>query len=153
MSEFATGVTVVTTLDDEDRVHGMSANSFTSVCLDPPLILVCVDHATNTFRFVERRRRFGVNVLGGGQEDMGRYFARRPEDRRGDVEYHYHLSPGCGVPALKGVLVFLGCQVVSSHAYGDHTIYIAEVKEVQRGESQVPLLFFESRWYGNGEIG
>ena len=152
MSEFATGVTVVTTLDDEDKVHGMSANSFTSVCLDPPLVLVCVAHNTNTFRFVEHRQRFGVNVLSGKQEDIGRYFARKPEDRHGDVEYEYYSSPECGIPALKDALVFFGCQVVSSHVYGDHTVYIAEVKEMEQGEPRTPLLFFESKWYADGEI-
>ena len=152
MSEFATGVTVVTTLDDEDNVHGMSANSFTSVCLEPPLVLVCVAHNTNTYRYMENRRCFGVNVLSSQQEDIGRYFARRPEDRLGDVEYDYSITSSCGVPALKGVLVFFGCEVVSSHVYGDHTIYIAEVKEIYRGEAAAPLLFFESRWYGNVDL-
>ena len=149
MSLFGTGVTVMTTLDDEDQVHGMSANSFTSVCLEPPLILVCVAHNTNTYRYVEKRLCFGINVLAGEQEDIGRYFARRPEDRHGDVEYDQTISSGCGVPAIKGVLAFFGCRVVHSHLYGDHTIYIAEVEEMSRGDSDVPLLFFEGRWYTN----
>ena len=151
MSGFATGVTVVTTLDDEAKVHGMSANSFTSVCLDPPLVLVCVAHNTYTYKYIENQRCFGVNVLRGQQEDVGRYFARRPEDRHGDVEYDYSITSGCGVPAIKGVLVFFGCQVVSSHVYGDHTIYIAEVLEMHQGEPGTPLIFFESRWYGNAD--
>ena len=152
LSEFATGVTVVTTLDDENKLHGMSANSFTSVCLDPPLVLVCVAHNTNTCRYTENRRCFGVNVLSGQQEDIGRYFARPPDDRHGDVEYDYFITSGCGVPALNGVLAFFGCQVVSAHVYGDHTIYIGEVKEMHRGESKAPLLFFQSRWYGNVDL-
>ena len=149
MSEFATGVTVVTTLDDEDKVHGMSANSFTSVCLDPPLVLVCVAHNTNTYGFIESKRRFGVNVLGSHQEAIGRYFARKPEDRHGDVEYDYTITSVCQVPAIKDVLVFFGCQLVGSHVYGDHTVYISEVKEILRGEAGSPLLFYESRWYSN----
>ena len=152
MSSFATGVTVVTTLDDEDQVHGMSANAFTSVCLEPPLVLVCVAHSTNTYRYIEHRRNFGVNVLSGQQEEIGRYFARPAEDRHGNVEYDYSITSGCGVPALKGALVFFGCQVVDSHVYGNHTIYIAEVKEMSQGEPKVPLLFFESQWYGNSDI-
>ena len=152
MSEFATGVTVVTTLDNDNHVHGMSANSFTSVCLEPPLVLVCVAHSTNTYRYLESRRSFGINVLGRRQEHIGRYFARRPEDRHGDVEYSYSVTPGCGVPALKGALAFFGCQVVDSHVYGDHTIYIGEVREMLRGEAASPLLFFESRWYGDVDL-
>ena len=109
MSEFATGVTVLTTLDEEGKVHGMSANSFTSVCLEPPLVLVCVAHNTNTYRYTESRRCFGVNVLSGQQEDIGRYFARSPDDRHGDVEYDYFITSECGVPALKGALAFFAC--------------------------------------------
>ena len=153
MSEFATGVTVVTTLDDEDQMHGMSANSFTSVCLAPPLVLVCVAHNTNTFRFIESRGCFGVNILSSTQEDLGKYFARKPEDRHGDVEYSSAISTACDVPVLKDVLVFFGCQVVDSHLYGDHTIYIAEVKEIQRsGSSDAPLVFYESRWFPDLEM-
>ena len=152
MSEFATGVTVLTTLDEEGKVHGMSANSFTSVCLEPPLVLVCVGHNTNTHRYVESQQCFGVNVLSGQQEDIGRYFAKRPEERDGDVKYDYSITNSCGVPALEGVLAFFGCQVVSSHIHGDHTIYVAEVKEISGSNSKVPLLFFESRWYGNVDI-
>ena len=147
MADFATGVTVVTTLDDEDGVHGMSANSFTSVCLEPPLVLVCVAHNTNTYWFIQSRQCFGVNVLSGQQEDVGKYFARKPEDRHGDVEYDYSITSGCGVPALNGVLAFFGCQVVGSHVHGDHTIYIGEVKEMYSGEPSTPLIFFKSRWY------
>ena len=152
MSEFATGVTVVTTLDDEGKVHGMSANSFTSVCLEPPLVLVCVAHNTNTYGYIENRGCFGVNVLSAQQEDIGRYFARRPEERCGDVEYDYSITPGCGVPALEGVLVSFGCQVVSSHVYGDHTVYISEVRETYPGDAESPLLFFQSRWYKNLDV-
>lgn len=153
MSQFATGVTVVTTLDNEDRFHGMSANSFTSVCLDPPLVLVCVAHNTITYGILENRRRFGINVLSRQQEDVGRYFAKPPEERHGEVGYDYSITSGCGVPALKGVLAFFGCQVVSSHRYGDHTIYIGEVKETHAGEPGLPLLFFQRRWFANVDIG
>ena len=152
MSMFATGVTIVTTLDDDDNVHGMSANSFTSVCLEPPLVLVCVAHNTNTYQFVEQRRRFGINVLSGQQEDIGKYFARRPEDRHGDVAYQYSISSGCRVPALDDVLVFFGCEVVSSHLHGDHTVYIAEVKEMNVGQPKPPLIFYQTQWYSSPEI-
>ena len=153
MAQYPTGVTVVTTLDDDDAVHGMSANSFTSVCLEPPVVLVCVAHNTNTYHYVEKRGRFGVNILRQQQEDLGRYFARKPEDRKGDVDYQINISPVLGVPALESVLVFFGCEVIGSHPYGDHTIYIAEVKEIERGDPGSPVLFFESRWYSNVEMG
>lgn len=149
---YPTGVTVVTSLDDENKMHGMSANSFTSVCLDPPLVLVCVAHNTNTYRFIEKNRKFGVNILRQQQENLGRYFARKPEDRQGDVKYNYSTSEVVGVPLLEGSLVFFGCEVVGSHEYGDHTVYIGEVKELKRGDPGAPVLFFESRWYANVDM-
>ncbi len=149
MSLFATGVTVVTTFDQDGQLHGMSANSFTSVCLDPPLVLICVAHSANTYRYLEEGRSFGVNILSAEQEAMGRYFARSPENRKGDVSYGWSPSSECGVPELEGAMAFLGCQVESSHVHGDHTIYVASVKEIHSGDAASPLLFFQHKWYTN----
>ena len=145
MSKFATGVTVITTLDNDGNVHGMTANAFTSVCLDPPTILVCVDHRANTYQFAESRKQFGVNILRETQKDIGAYFARKPEDRHDDVHYDHRVSKQ-GFPMIGGALTSLGCRVVGSEARGDHTIYIAEVDEIVEGNSGKPLLFFESKW-------
>ena len=151
MSKFATGVTVVTTIDEQGTPHSMTANSFTSVCLDPPTILVCVAHGTNTYGFVERAGRFGVNILNKDQENLGIYFAKRPEDRTGDVKYEFIMAED-EVPFLNGSMVSFSCEVVGSHVYGDHTVYMGEVKEVRQEEDGEPLMFFKSRWYhpGNG---
>ncbi len=145
MARFATGVTVVTTLDEHGDLHGMTANAFTSVCLAPPTVLVCVDHRTHTYNFVEAHKAFGINILGEQQKEIGAYFARKPEDRHGDVEYSHRLSEK-GLPMIEGALTYFGCHVVGSHVHGDHTIYVAEVDEVVEGESGKPLLFHESRW-------
>ena len=146
MSLFATGVTVVTSLDDEGVPHSMTANSFTSVCLDPPTVLICVAHGTHTHGYVERSGRFGVNILGEEQEDLGVYFAKRPEDRQEGTEYHYTIAQD-QVPMLDNSMVFFGCEVVGAHVYGDHTVYMGEVKEVVRNEAGNPLMFYRSRWY------
>ena len=146
MSQFATGVTVITTVDDQGQPHAMTANAFTSVCLEPPLVLVCVAHNTHTYHFLEQASRFGVNILRQEQEALGAYFARRPEDRRGGVEYSYNMTEE-GVPFLGNCMVSLACQVIGSHMYGDHTIYLGEVKKVLQNDTGAPLLFFRSRWY------
>ena len=124
----------------------MTANSFTSVCLDPPTVLVCVAHGTNTHGFVEQRGKFGVNVLKEEQEELGAYFARRPADRTGSVSYSYSRTEG-GTPILDQSMVFFECKVIGSHVYGDHTIYLGEVKEVRQEEEGTPLMFYLSRWY------
>lgn len=150
MSKFATGVTVVTSLDDRGQPHAMTANSFTSVCLEPPVVLVCVAHGTNTHGYVERTGRFGVNILGEEQQELGAYFAKRPEDRTGDVKYAYTMTDG-DVPFLHNSMAFLGCRVIGSHVYGDHTVYLGEVNEVRQNDSGEPLMFFRSRWYHPGK--
>ena len=146
VSRFATGVTVITTIDGNGEPHSMTANAFSSVCLDPPTILVCIAHGTHTYGFLERTGRFGVNILSQDQEDLGAYFARRPDDRQGSVEYSYSIAKR-GIPALAHAMVFFGCEVIGSHVYGDHTIYLAEVKEVRQNDPAAPLMFFRSRWY------
>ena len=146
MGDFATGVTVITTVDEQDQPHSMTANSFTSVCLDPPMVLVCIAHGTNTYGYMERIGWFGVNVLSQDQQELGALFAKRPQDRQDGVEYSY-TEANEGVPVLEGSMVFFGCQVVGSHVYGDHTIYLGEVKEMRRNEAGSPLMFFRGRWY------
>jgi flavin reductase (DIM6/NTAB) family NADH-FMN oxidoreductase RutF len=146
MSKFATGVTVVTSLDDDGEPHSMTANSFTSVCLEPATVLVCVAHGTHTHGYVEKQGRFGINILRGAQQEVGAYFSKRPENRTGDVDYRYAEAKD-GVPVLEDSMVFLSCKVVGSHVYGDHTVFFGEVGEVRQESDGAPLMFYESRWY------
>ena len=146
LSEFATGVTVITTLDDEGNPHTMTANAFSSVCLEPPIILICVAHGTHTYGYLKQRDIFGVNFLSDEQEALGAYFAKKPQDRTGGVDYSFSESEN-GVPVLDESMVFFDCAVIGSHVYGDHTIFLGEVKEIRRNESENPLMFYRSRWY------
>ena len=151
MADFATGVTIITTNDDQGQPHAMTANSFTSVCLEPPVVLVCVAHSTNTHQILAESGWFGVNILSQGQEEVGAYFARRPEDRTGGVDYSFSQGED-GLPILDDSMVYMGCQIIGSHIYGDHTIYLGEVKEIRKADVGTPLLFYKSRWYDpNGE--
>ena len=150
LSQFATGVTVITTLDDEGQPHSMTANAFSSICLDPPTVMVCIAHGTHTFGYLEKTGRFGVNILKQEQQELGAYFAKKPEDRTDDVEYQYSEGED-GVPILDGSMVFFGCEVLGTHVYGDHTIYVGKVKEMRQNESGAPLMFFASRWYNPAE--
>ncbi len=150
LSRFATGVTVVTTLDDEGQPHSMTANAFSSICLEPPTVMVCIAHGTHTYGYLEKTGRFGVNFLKREQQELGAYFAKRPEDRTGDVEYGYSEGED-GVPILDDSMVFFGCDVLGSHVYGDHTIYVGTVKEMRQNESGAPLMFYASRWYNPTE--
>ena len=145
MSRFATGVTVVTTLDHAGKVHGMTANAYTSVCLDPPLVLICVAHLSHTYGFIESSGQFGVNILRTDQKPIARYFAKPPENRHGDIDHSCTISPS-GYVTLDDSLASFSCRVVGMHEYGDHTVFVAEVEQMGLGASAEPLIFFEGSW-------
>ena len=150
LGQFATGVTVITTLDDEGQPHSMTANAFSSICLDPPTVMVCVAHGTHTNGYLEKTSRFGVNILKQEQLELGVYFAKKPADRTGDVSYHYSAAAD-KTPVLDDSMVFFGCEVKGTHVYGDHTIHVGEVPEMRRNDSSAPLMFFNSRSYNPAE--
>jgi flavin reductase (DIM6/NTAB) family NADH-FMN oxidoreductase RutF len=145
MGCFATGVTVIT-VDQDGEVHGMTANAFTAVSLDPVLVLVCVDHQARTHSHLHARKRFGVNVLRSDQQTISEYYAR-------SAETHQHPEAAGtgfdrtaqGTPVLQGALAYLECRVHSTQTAGDHTIFIAEVEEVLVRDGE-PLLYFRSQY-------
>jgi flavin reductase (DIM6/NTAB) family NADH-FMN oxidoreductase RutF len=146
LSQFATGVTVVTAERAPGCVHGMTANSFTSVSLDPPLILICVSHGAQLLPMVQRQKRFGINILKDNQRAISRYFARTEEDaeteKRLGIRYRWTKT---GVPLLEDALVHLACSVVDSYVAGDHTIFVAEVEGVEIYDGE-PLLYLRGNY-------
>ena len=151
MGRFATGVTIVT-VDLDGEVHGMTANAFASVSLDPMLVLVCVDHTTRTHAHLHAKKRFGINVLCENQRAISEYYARperitnTPSKKPGRAL----IVPRHGTPMLHGALAYLECRLHSAQDAGDHTVFIAEVEDVvvQEGE---PLLFFRGKYRKVGE--
>ena len=147
---FATGVTIITVdLEGEGHgeVHGMTANAFTSVSLDPLLVLVCVDHSTRTHSHLQAKKRFGINVLSADQRAISEYYAR--PDRSHE---HAETEAGArfdrtahGTPMLRGSLAYLECRLHSAEEAGDHTIFIAEVEDVVVRDGD-PLLFFRGMY-------
>jgi len=146
LGRFSSGVTVITVKTSTGDTHGMTASSFCSVSLRPPLVLVCVDHLAETYLHVRERGRFGVSVLKEDQEALSEFFAdpeRNPDAaRRLDISYNQMKS---GIPVVADTLANLDCTVVQTHAAGDHTIFVAEVKEVIVAEG-APLLYFRGRY-------
>jgi flavin reductase (DIM6/NTAB) family NADH-FMN oxidoreductase RutF len=147
---FATGITVIT-LDSEGEVHGMTANAFTSVSLDPMLVLVCVDQRARTHAHLHAKKRFGVNVLAEHQRAISEYYAKaeRAHDRTAAEAGASFERTKHGTPVLRGALAYLECRLHTAQDAGDHTIFIAEVEEVMVREG-TPLLYFESRYRGIG---
>lgn len=146
MGRFVTGVTVITVETAEGEVHGMTANAFCSVSLRPPLVLVCVDHLAETYLHLRERGEFGVSVLKADDDAISEYFAdpeRNPDSaRRLGIRYRKMKS---GRPVLENALANLDCRTVNAHQAGDHTIFVAEVRDVALGDGE-PLLYFRGRY-------
>lgn len=150
MGCFATGVTIIT-LDLDGEVHGMTANAFASVSLDPMLVLVCVDHSTRTHAHLHTKKRFGVNVLCEDQRAISEYYAR-PERTHENAEAETGARfdrTRHGTPMLHGSLAYLECRLHSAQIAGDHTIFIAEVEDVVVQDGR-PLLFFRGKYRNVG---
>jgi len=145
MGCFATGVTIIT-VDQDGEIHGMTANAFTAVSLDPILVLVCVDHQARTHAHLHARKRFGVNVLRDDQQTIAEYYARSTEThQRAEAAGARFDRTAQGTPVLEGALAYLECRLHSAQPAGDHTIFIAEVEEVVVRDGE-PLLYFRSAY-------
>lgn len=141
MGQFATGVTIVTGRLDE-QCHGMTANAFTSVSLDPTLVLVCVNREARTHQFIADAGAFAVNILAEAQQHLAELFSRRWDgtDRFAAVDHHHGPS---GSPIIDGCLAYLDCHLVAAYPSGDHTIYVGEVVEADISRDGRPLLYYD----------
>jgi flavin reductase (DIM6/NTAB) family NADH-FMN oxidoreductase RutF len=138
MGRFATGVTVVTTID-RDTIHGMTANAFLSVSLRPPLVLVSLGRCRMN-EMLPRTGRYGVSVLAHDQADFAAHFAaQRPAPVEPTFDWHE------GLPLLSGALAHLACRVVDVHPAGDHVLWIGKVEHLEHKDGQ-PLLFYTGRF-------
>ena len=150
LGRFASGVTVITVRTPEGRVHGMTASAFCSVSLRPPLVLVCVDQLAETYLHLRERCCFGVSILKEDQEALSEFFAdpeRNPDAaHRLGIRYRTMKS---GKPVLENTLANMDCRIIASHDAGDHTIFVAEVREVLLGEG-LPLLYFRGQYGTDG---
>lgn len=146
LGAFATGVTIVTSQGAE-HAYGMTANAFSSVSLDPPLILICVISGTEGARTIAANGVFAVNILSADQEPLSRYFSSRDRPRGADAFAAIaHRSVATGSPILDGVAGYLDCRLAQSHQAGDHEIFIGEVLGIGHDPAAEPLLFHAGRY-------
>lgn len=145
MGTFATGVTVATTSGDSGEPYGVTVNSFTSVSLEPPLILVCLDNRLSGLGHFLAGSRFAVNILGEDQRQVSDHFATRGSDRSQFVDG----SGLAGTPVIPDALARLECRLTESHPAGDHTILLGEVEGVHISKDahlRGPLLYHRGRY-------
>jgi flavin reductase (DIM6/NTAB) family NADH-FMN oxidoreductase RutF len=142
MAQLASGVTAVTTRDAAGRPLGLTVTAFSSVSLEPPLVLVCVDARSETHAGFRESGRFGVSLLGEDQEQVSRLFAWG-----GPVKFEKTplVEGRTGVPLVAGAVAHIECRVVAAHAAGDHTIYVGEVVATATHPGR-PLLYCRGRY-------
>jgi flavin reductase (DIM6/NTAB) family NADH-FMN oxidoreductase RutF len=142
MGSFPTGVTVVTVAYDDGNLHGMTVNSFSSVSLDPMLVLVCLDETSRGLGLIERARAFVVNVLSAGQRDVSRWFANRHRPAGSTMFDGVSCEPGVtGCPILVEATASFDCRLRQSHRAGDHLIVVGEVVALVHRPQLEPLIF------------
>jgi len=145
MSQFASGVTVVTTLYEGQR-SGLTASSFSSLSLDPPLVLVCIARRTATHGVIEKSGIFAVNVLADHQLDFGMRFAGLVPGRKDRFHGIETTAAVTGSPLLPGVLSWVDCRLWKRYEGGDHSIFVGEVIALAATTADTPLLYHNRLW-------
>lgn len=145
--QFMTGVTVVTTKDDDGEWNGLTANSFTSVSLDPPMVLVCIGDDTSTVEAFRAGNGFVVHILAQSQRDVSMQFAAKGIDRFEGLE----VSEGYnGLPVVAGALATFECSLAHIYEGGDHLIFVGKVENLGTGDTEQPALgYFRGRYFGS----
>jgi len=141
LGSFATGVAVVTARDTEGVNRGITVNSFSSVSLEPPLILFCLDREAMSYEIFRQAESFAVNVLGEHQHELSVRFATAAIDKWEGVAHD--IWPG-DLPVLRGCLANLACRRETLYEGGDHVIIVGRVERLQEAADRDPLVYFQS---------
>ena len=147
LGHFATGVAIITALDGDEPV-GMACNSFTSVSLEPQLVLFCAAKSSTTWPRIQAARKWAANILSEESEEVCRLFAQKGADRFAHIAYSTGRT---GAPVLEAAIAFVDCQTVSEHDAGDHVIVVGRVLELGYAPEGKPLLFYRGG-YGRFDV-
>lgn len=142
---FATGVTVVTTRDEDGESYGLTVNAITSLSLEPPLFLICVDKTTDTLPSLLESRVFAINVLAHDQEAISRVFATKGNDKFAGIGYH---TGETGAPLIDDTLVTIECRITDTYPGGDHVVILGRVERFEVNDKSEPLLFYRGGYAG-----
>ncbi|MEH7414169.1 flavin reductase family protein [Neobacillus drentensis] len=139
MGKFATGVTVIATDVDGD-VHGMTANAFMSVSLDPKLVVISIGEKARILEKIKQSKTFSVNILAADQQELSMIFAGQLKEHREVI-----FDRLDGKPVLAGAVAQIVCEVSAEHVEGDHTLFIGRVTDIQLEDAE-PLIFYSGRY-------
>ena len=143
MGCFATGVCVVTAKTAAGQPIGLTVNSFTSVSLEPPLVLICIARSAGSLPELEAATHFAINILHIGQQEVSNLFARPGEDRFAQVDWEYTDT---GIPILTNSLGNIECHKHALHEAGDHVVFLGEVERVRFDQRRDPLLYYAGKY-------
>lgn len=138
LGRFVSGVTVITTLDKNNRPAGITVSAFSSLSLEPPLILACIEKRASVHAYLSEDTHFAVNILAEDQEHLSRRFSSKDLDRFDATGYKEGAN---GSPLLDGALAYIECRVLETYPGGDHTIVVGEVESVSVGDHR-PLAYY-----------
>ncbi|WP_240340314.1 flavin reductase family protein [Nocardioides sp. SYSU D00038] len=144
LGRYGSGVTVVTALSGGEPV-GMTCQSFSSVSLNPPLVLFIPARTSRAWPMIQRSGKFCVNFLASGQEDLSNTMASKGIDKFADVSWR--PAPATGSPLLEGTVGFVDCRIHAVHEAGDHYVVIGQVLDLAVGEAEKPLLYYTGRYH------
>ncbi|MCM3113888.1 flavin reductase family protein [Neobacillus sp. MER 74] len=139
MGKFATGVTVVAT-EVAGNVHGMTANAFMSVSLNPKLVVISIAEKAQMLEKIKQSKKFSVNILAAGQQELSMIFAGQLKNQQNVVFDRLE-----GIPVLPGAVAQITCEVSAEHVEGDHTLFIGRVTSINLEDSD-PLIYFSGRY-------
>lgn len=142
LGAFVTGVTVITSVDEHGKAHGLTANSFSSVSLDPPLVLWSQSLTAPSHPVFAAADRFVVNILAEDQIGISNQFARGGADKFASCQVREGLG---GVPLIEGCAAYLECRKVNSYPGGDHMVFLGQVERIERAQRK-PLVFGGGRY-------
>ena len=145
MGNWGTGVTVVTTKDQNGQPYGLTVSSFTSVSMDPILVLVCLDDRLSGLQFFKDSMNFGVSILSEAQQEVSRLFAKKDTLRPPEL----YFNGETGIPLIRDSLVTLECETTEIYPGGDHSIFLGKVLAAElHGAMQgtKPLLYFRGKY-------
>lgn len=142
LSHFTSGVTVVTMAHEAER-SGLTVSAFSSLSLDPPLILICIDKTSTTLNLARQAKAFGVNILAQDQQHLSNHFASKMTDKLENIPHH---MGALGSPLLEAVHATLECKLVDELEGGDHSILLGEVTFAEVDESKQPLVYYKGSY-------
>jgi flavin reductase (DIM6/NTAB) family NADH-FMN oxidoreductase RutF len=139
MGKFTTGVTVIATEVEGEGIHGMTANAFMSVSLDPKLVVISIGEKAKILNKIKESQTFTVNILAADQQEVSMVFAGQVKDR--EVKFE-RLD---GKPVIPGAVAQIACEVSAEYVEGDHTLFIGKVTDIHLEDTE-PLIFYNGRY-------